>query len=69
MTRTVEIIINEARAKVYVACCEYHAHSAKADCLSGPQEAIDICILGEEISRLRGQLNEIAEITSRRNSN
>jgi len=55
-------IIEKHKAKVNVHCCNYHAHSAKRGCLSGPEESIEICCLAEEIERLRFQLQKIKRI-------
>lgn len=47
-----------AKAKVRVSCDEYHAHTTA--CLSGPEEAVTICKLVEEVSRLRSIISDAA---------
>ena len=47
-----------AKAQVRVSCDEYHAHTTS--CLSGPKDAVTICKLVEEVSRLRSIISEAA---------
>jgi len=55
-------IYNKHKKKISLSCCEYHSHSAAQDCLDGPTESIEICILYEKILDLRNSLQKIKEI-------
>ena len=60
----IEKIYEKHVAKVKICCNEYHSHSALTDCLSGPEESVEICKLWEYISALENRLNHITSLAS-----
>lgn len=57
--KEIEALYASARANVRVSCCEYHAHSAASDCLSGPEKDVAICKLVETIHHYEGIFEDL----------
>lgn len=51
----------EAKKSVKVSCDDYHPHSARDGCLHGDPMAIAVCVLCEELKRLRSRLKKLCE--------
>ena len=51
----------EARKDVKVSCDAYHQHSARQGCLSGDPMAIAVCVLCEELWKVRRGLRELCK--------
>jgi len=61
----IEKILEEAKKKVKLSCDEYHAHSAQGGCLYGPEDAITICKLCEEIRWIRYNIEKFNQEINR----
>lgn len=51
----------EARKDVKVSCDDYHQHSARQGCLSGDPMAVAVCVLCEELQKVRRRLRELCK--------
>ncbi|KKK64802.1 hypothetical protein LCGC14_2980540 [marine sediment metagenome] len=51
----------EAKKGVKVSCDDYHPHSARDGCLSGDPMAIAVCVLCEELRKVRRGLGELCK--------
>ncbi len=62
MTKLFDIYLKHT-GSVRLSCDEYHLHSATKGCLVGPKDSVEICILWEEVLRLRSKLQEIEKLS------
>lgn len=54
----VQEVWDAARKSVSVHCCDYHNHSAGRGCLTGPEDAVNVCRLAEAMLSDRAVMRE-----------
>ncbi len=55
-------VYDNAKRDVRVACDEFHAHSALQGCITGPEHAVAVCKLVEQLLRIQGAAAVLAEV-------